>query len=246
MSEQCKQLLLGNNCVETEIQCGQLVGNDSDLHGCKGSAGYTWCDAKQKCIRVWEEPCEGTLKESEALQIANAKCGKEGTLSTVVTFNPNSRTYWIDLTPNEVKAGCSPACVVYEENRSAEINWRCTGLLPSYTVKAANLSGLGEILTDGSGMSLYVFTADAINISNCAGTCEKNWPPLIVSGDITITKGISGSFGAISRSDGTIQVTYNGMPLYTYAADSSPGDVNGEGVGGKWFVAKTGMSTFPK
>ncbi len=57
MSDQCKLLLLGNNCVEQEVICNQMPGSDRDAHGCIPSAGYSWCDAKQKCIRSWEENC---------------------------------------------------------------------------------------------------------------------------------------------------------------------------------------------
>jgi hypothetical protein len=101
-------------------------GSDSDKQGCIGSAGYSWCEAKQKCIRPWEEPCEGTVTVSEIRQIAATVCSDTGNISEEITYNANSKTYWMDL--DTVKPGCSPACVVFEENRSAEINWRCTGL----------------------------------------------------------------------------------------------------------------------
>ena len=107
-------------------QNGQIVGNDSDIHGCKASAGYTWCDAKQTCIRPWEEPCEGSMNESDVRAIAQAGCGNTGNLTGNMTYNNNSRTYWIDL--DTIKPGCSPACVVYEDNKRTEVNWRCTGL----------------------------------------------------------------------------------------------------------------------
>jgi predicted lipoprotein with Yx(FWY)xxD motif len=240
MSEQCKLLLYGNNCVESEITC-QMVGNDSDSHGCKASAGYSWCEAKQKCIRAWEEPCEGALTSSEVRAIADSACGSN--LSDAILYNNNSKTYWIDI--NEAKQGCSPACVIWEGNKTAEINWRCTGAI-EYTVKRANMSDLGEVLTDGSGMTLYVFTADNANKSNCAGACASNWPPLIFSGNIIAQSGIPGALGAILRPDNSTQATYNGMPLYRYSADNSPGDANGQGYGGRWFVAQTDLITFPK
>ena len=224
---------VGPNCEFAP--CPQIVGNDSDVHGCKASAGYSWCEAKSKCIRIWEEACEGSLKGSEVWQIAEAACNETGNLTGDITYNPNSKTYWIDL--DTVKAGCSPACVVWEENQSAEINWRCTGAIPPYTVKTANTS-LGEILVGGDGFTLYAFSSDSENTSTCYGTCAANWPPLLITDTIAIPKGLPGTMGAILRSDNTTQVTYNGKPLYTYVADFSPGDTNGEGVGGKWYVVK--------
>jgi len=75
-----------------------------------------------------EEVGEMTLER--ALEIAeNSDCTKEGTLTNETFYNPNSRTWWIDLEPNEEKPLCNPACVVSEDG-SAEINWRCTGALP--------------------------------------------------------------------------------------------------------------------
>lgn len=221
--------------------CPQLVGNDSDEHGCIGSAGYAWCELRQSCLREWEEPCQLSLEE--ALSAAwGSECMQEGNVSGAdAIYNNNSKTWWLGLDAD--KPGCSPACVVYE-NRSVEINWRCTGLIPPYTIKVAN-SSLGEILTDGDGMSLYVFTADSYNETTCYGTCELNWPPLHVTDTIAVQKGLPGEIGAILRNDSTLQATYNSMPLYTYAPDKEPGDVFGQGVGGKWFVAAPDMDSFP-
>ncbi|MDD5178418.1 MAG: hypothetical protein PHT54_04035 [Candidatus Nanoarchaeia archaeon] len=78
---------------------------------------------------------EETIKETsitleEAIEIAeNSDCINEGTLKTTNVYNPNSKTWWIDLEPNIPEPGCSPACVVSEETKTAEINWRCTGLI---------------------------------------------------------------------------------------------------------------------
>jgi hypothetical protein len=108
---------------------GHVVGGDSDEHGCIGSAGYSWCEAKQKCLRQWEEPCEGKLNLTEAREIAEkSDCMMEGSLTTESMYNNNSNTWWLGLNLTTPKEGCNPACVVYESNNSAEINWRCTGL----------------------------------------------------------------------------------------------------------------------
>lgn len=109
-----------------------IAGNDSDIHGCIGSAGYQWCESKQKCLRVWEESCSNTADSmtiEEARVIAqNSECIANGTLKDTYFYNNNSKTWWIDL--NIEKQGCAPACVVMEESRTAEINWRCTGAIP--------------------------------------------------------------------------------------------------------------------
>ncbi|MFN7990754.1 MAG: hypothetical protein U0R44_01210 [Candidatus Micrarchaeia archaeon] len=225
----------GPNCEFAP--CPEAKGNGTDPKGC--TTGNSWCDLRQQCT----PPSECKISLEEALSIAwSGKCAEAGMVTGVnASYNDNSRTWWLDIQAN--RTGCSPACVVYE-NRSSEVNWRCTGAIPPYTVKVANATGLGEILTDGNGYTLYVFTADSAGKSSCFGTCEKNWPPLVVTGDIVVPK-LPGNMGAFARDNKTIQASYNGMPLYYYAGDSKPGDTNGQGIGGKWFAAKPGMETFP-
>lgn len=96
-------------------------------------------------------------------------------------------------------------------------------------------TSLGKVLVDGKGLTLYMFTADSKDTSTCYDSCAANWPPLL--GTAVPGTGLDASlFGATKRTDGTSQVTFNGMPLYLFAGDAAAGDVNGQGVGGKWYV----------
>lgn len=108
---------------------------------------------------------------------------------------------------------------------------------------AAN-SKLGNILVDAKGMTLYVFGADTVGVSNCTGACLPNWPPLTASADGPVAgPGVTGSLGVVTRPDGIRQVTRDGMPLYTFAFDRQPGDTNGQGLnefGGIWTAAAAG------
>lgn len=99
---------------------------------------------------------------------------------------------------------------------------------------------LGSYFTAPNGMSLYTFKKDAPGKSNCVDTCATNWPPYVVSSvsDVSINPEIAGTIGTITRNDGSLQVTYNSMPLYFWSKDSNPGDVTGHNVGGVWFLAK--------
>ncbi len=111
-------------------------------------------------------------------------------------------------------------------------------------VRVAN-THLGKILVDSKGQTLYLFTKDSTGKSACSGMCATFWPPLQTGGKPGVGRGASASLiGTIKRSDGTSQVTYHGHPLYRFAKDSKPGDVNGEGVtafGGSWFaISPTG------
>jgi predicted lipoprotein with Yx(FWY)xxD motif len=106
------------------------------------------------------------------------------------------------------------------------------------TVGMATTS-LGPVLVGPSGLSLYTHAGDTASTSSCTGACATAWPPLTVAAGAAATggTGVSGSFGILTRADGTTQVTYNGLPLYGWQGDSKPGDVTGQGVEG-FSVAK--------
>jgi predicted lipoprotein with Yx(FWY)xxD motif len=106
------------------------------------------------------------------------------------------------------------------------------------TTTVTTASGaLGTFLTDGSGASLYLFTVDEPGVSNCDEVCLQAWPPLLTDTAPEADGAADAALlGTIERSDGTLQVTYAGRPLYYFAADAAPGDVNGQGVNDVWFV----------
>jgi predicted lipoprotein with Yx(FWY)xxD motif len=96
---------------------------------------------------------------------------------------------------------------------------------------------LGSFLVDNKGMSLYLFTKDTPNTSNCYDKCATAWPPLLTTGAPVAGTGVDTSkLGTTKRTDGSTQITYNGWPLYYYVKDSKPGDVVGQGVGDVWYV----------
>ncbi len=110
----------------------------------------------------------------------------------------------------------------------------------SATVSVANNSGLGKILVDSQGRTLYLFAKDSGTKSTCFGGCATAWPPLLASGKPTVGGGAKASLlGTTPRSDGKPQVTYAGHPLYGYQGDSKPGDTTGQGstgFGAPWYV----------
>ena len=101
------------------------------------------------------------------------------------------------------------------------------------TVEAKPVGAAGTVLVDGaSGMTVYIFTKDTKDSgkSVCTGDCLVTWPALTVEAGATPTggTGVTGTFGTITREDdGTLQVTYNGLPLYFFKNDAKPGDANG-------------------
>jgi predicted lipoprotein with Yx(FWY)xxD motif len=103
------------------------------------------------------------------------------------------------------------------------------------TTVAVASGTLGDILVDGDGRTLYAFTKDQGDQSACSGQCADNWPAL--TGTATAGAGAQASLlSASMQANGDNQVTYDGKPLYYFAGDAKPGDVNGQGVGDVWFA----------
>jgi predicted lipoprotein with Yx(FWY)xxD motif len=104
------------------------------------------------------------------------------------------------------------------------------------SVATRDTPDLGTVLVDAKGMTLYTYTKDDVGISNCYGGCATAWPPLMAPSAPVLPAGLPGLVGTTARTDGGMQVTYNGMPLYYWAQDQNPGDTTGQNVGGVWFV----------
>jgi predicted lipoprotein with Yx(FWY)xxD motif len=108
---------------------------------------------------------------------------------------------------------------------------------PAGATVEVEASDLGDIVVDAEGRTLYVFLADEGSDSTCYEDCEAAWPPLTVDGEPVAGEGIDASLlGTSERTDGSAQVTLDGHPLYHFAQDATPDDVNGQGVGDVWYV----------
>ena len=108
------------------------------------------------------------------------------------------------------------------------------------TIGTSDHAELGNILTDPSGRTLYLFTPDSPRVSVCSGGCAQAWPPVLTIGTPQSTGGAVGVLlSTFERDDGGMQVAYNGQPLYYYAFDDAPGDANGQRVNDVWFVLNT-------
>jgi predicted lipoprotein with Yx(FWY)xxD motif len=104
------------------------------------------------------------------------------------------------------------------------------------TVMVAD-SDLGEILVDGEGRTLYLFTPDEAGEPTCYDACAEAWPPLLAEGEITVGEGLDDSdYSTATRTDGGEQVKVGTWPLYYFANDAAPGDTNGQGLNNVWYV----------
>jgi predicted lipoprotein with Yx(FWY)xxD motif len=89
-----------------------------------------------------------------------------------------------------------------------------------------------NILANMDGLTVYTFDVDSGSISNCYDACAKAWPPVLATPDLVPAAPI----GTTVRKDGSLQITYNGMPIYLFAGDGAPGEANGDGLGGVWHI----------
>ncbi len=99
-------------------------------------------------------------------------------------------------------------------------------------IREAEVGG-AKILTDAKGMTLYTFDMDKDGASACYDQCAVNWPPLLAEAGAVADD----DFGLTKRTDGTMQWTYYGMPLYLWVKDTAPGQTTGDGVKGVWHTA---------
>jgi predicted lipoprotein with Yx(FWY)xxD motif len=145
---------------------------------------------------------------------------------------------------------------------SASAGTTTTGVTPAGTTATTGAPSTGPvvakavstakfdrpILVSSTGMTLYRFSADTSTSSACTASCTAVWPPVTVPSGTNPTGGLgtSGTFGTISRSDGTLQVTYDGHPLYTFSGDTTAGETNGQNItsdGGTWTVVTVGTAS---
>lgn len=126
------------------------------------------------------------------------------------------------------------------ESTSKPASSTSSGSSSGAVVSVSRAPKLGRIIVDSKGLTLYDFHKDKGTTSACYGGCAQVWPPLITEGKPQAGEGAMASkLGTTKRSDGTIQVTYAGHPLYTYTADTKPGDTKGNdfsSYGAQWYA----------
>ena len=127
-------------------------------------------------------------------------------------------------------AGCALALGVVTATAGSE----------STAVVKVDKTKLGKVVTNAQGHTLYMFRKDHARKSSCYGACAKFWPPLLTTGKPKAGAGAKAALlGTTKRTDGKLQVTYKGYPVYTFLEDKKPGDTKGEGsklFGAGWYA----------
>ncbi len=146
-------------------------------------------------------------------------------------------------------AGCGGSGNSSSSATAATNSTPSTAATSAATIDVSSAAGLGPILVDSQGHTLYMFQKDRNGMSSCSGACAQIWPPEVTKGSPKASGGASAAkLGSVKRSDGTMQVTYAGHPLYTYSADTAPGQASGNGIdayGAVWNAVTSNGSKAP-
>jgi predicted lipoprotein with Yx(FWY)xxD motif len=199
----------------------------------KDKPGKSMCSGK--CLAYWP-----AYTVPAGAKVPATMTGMAGTFGTIMATGGDQLTY--DKSPLYTFAGDKKAGATNGQG-VAGVWWTVVAgsgmsmaALPATSpVKLAST----KILVTTTGMSLYVFNEDKPGSSACSGPCAKFWPPLTVPAGTmpaATMMGSKGKFGTITRADGSMQLTFDGAPLYTFAGDKKPGDLKGEGLAAKWWA----------
>ena len=203
------------------------------------------CDAK--CQAKWPPlVASGTPKLGPGVDASLIGSAKLADGAKIITYDHMPLYYFINDSQPGQTTGEDVGSVWYVVSPDGKPIKTSTATTPTAapttatnesTINVATDPSLGQILVDGKGMTLYVFTKDGPDQSNCDAKCMANWPPLLTQGNPTLGAGVDDSkISSALLADGTKIVTYNHMPLYYFIKDTKSGDTAGQGVGGVWFV----------
>ena len=162
---------------------------------------FAGCDLNK--INTNGEVTMGKMTEAEAQEIAEKTCIKGGeALTSGGTYNPNSKTWWFDANLNSTQPGCNPACVVNEATKTAEINWRCTGLIEPIETVDGELPPM-EIFTRLFAIK-YPDQNDTISVEVTHVTADH------ARGSVSFADGMAGGNWLAAKTDGEWQIVYDG------------------------------------
>ncbi len=225
--------------VATNPQFGEILvdGNGMTLYMyTKDEADKSNCAGG--CLEAWPPLlADGTVIAGDGVDanLLGETALADG--SMIVTYNHMPLYYWKgDSKPGDT-SGQDVNQVWYVVSPAGEpVGMMQEAVIP-VLLQVYNDPMYGDILVDGNGMTLYMFTKDEPNKVNCSGGCLESWPPLLAVADYTLGDGVNADLvGTADLPDGSKIVTYNKMPLYYWVGDSKPGDTNGQGVNDVWYV----------
>jgi predicted lipoprotein with Yx(FWY)xxD motif len=140
--------------------------------------------------------------------------------------------------PSSASAG-SASAMSTPSSMSSGMSSSGSGMMSSGAATLIKVkTSIGPVLADAKGFTLYWYSKDTRMTSACTGGCATAWPPVTGKPMAGMGVRLTGKFGTINRTGGILQATYKGHPLYTYAGDTAPGQVKGNGLGGVWHALR--------
>jgi predicted lipoprotein with Yx(FWY)xxD motif len=151
------------------------------------------------------------------------------------------RGRWRGTAPASAHPALLAACALGMASAVAACGGAAAPSTPRYELLARQIPGLGPVITDGQGFTLYMYGPDHQGASRCAGLCAQQWPPLVLPRGVSrplAGRGVRAAMvGTVRRAGGQLQVTYNGWPLYLWIGDNAPGEATGQADDmGLWYV----------
>lgn len=153
----------------------------------------------------------GKMTEKEAQTIAETTCIKGGeALTSGGTYNPNSKTWWFDANLNSTQPGCNPACVVSEETKTAEINWRCTGLIEPDNTQLTDDETVSDLPEDLNNIIVSLFAEKYPENAGSISIDVTNRTANHARGSVSFAEGMAGGNWLATKIDGNWQLVYDG------------------------------------
>jgi predicted lipoprotein with Yx(FWY)xxD motif len=236
----------GIGIANTDLGTILVDGEGMTLYGFMEDTDRT-STCYEGCARRWP-PVPGSASPAAGLDadVFTTTQRDDGTSQLVAGTAP-LYTFVDDVAPGDVNGhGSGDAWfVVAPDGTLIDAPSEASSTAPSE--QAVIGDGVGEpVLTDSRGFTLYYFRKDEPGRSNCNSPCSETWPPVPADEQINTSALDPGRVGNVTRDDGAEQLTYDGLPLYTFVDDVAPGDVHGQGVGNVWFaVAPDGSEIAP-
>lgn len=219
------------------------------MHGIAAQGGQRYVDMTRNGegmnLRMKPRSTVALLAVGLLLALALAACGSSTSSTATSAASTSSGAAVSTAPPTMSTSGSDAATPMTSAEASPAVSASPAAASASATVLVANNATLGAILTNAKGLTLYTYAKDAPGKSVCNDKCAVNWPPLLSDTAPAAPAGATGTFGTIKRDDGSSQVTYNDMPLYTYFKDTDPGDTYGQDVGDVWYAAQASPSGTP-
>ena len=189
------------------------------------ASGTSACTGAKNCSTTWPAFSVDTIAVSSPLDPSD--------FSSITRADGTKQTTWYGWPLYHFSKDAKPGDV----NGENVIQKWYVVKEPEYTVMLANTPALGTFLTDTSGKTLYFFSKDTTGTSTCLDTCLVKWPAFY-SATVSAPSILKASdFGLATRTDGTLQSSYMGRPLYYFSGDTAPGQTNGQGFINSWSVA---------